>query len=181
MVATSSGGECLAKFCVFFFYRPTGRPRRTSLPLECHRNKTTRTCFRLAAFYQSFKHNVGLAAAKAASVRINLNIEGCGIVAPTMHAPSPTHFFSPSFFTQSPFPPRSLVRDGQTSPHRPRFVVSHSTCPPLPPFPHANSFVMGTAVINNNVKHGSCKHRILRGGAASLDLAPSDEQESYIT
>jgi len=27
--------------------------------------------------------------------------------------------------------PRSLVRDGQTSPHRPRLVVSRSTCPPL--------------------------------------------------
>ena len=27
----------------FFFYRPTGRPRRTSLPLECNRNKKTRT------------------------------------------------------------------------------------------------------------------------------------------
>jgi hypothetical protein len=27
-----------------FFYRPTGRPRRTSLPLECHRNATTRKC-----------------------------------------------------------------------------------------------------------------------------------------
>jgi hypothetical protein len=24
----------MASFCVFFFYRPTGRPRRTSLPLE---------------------------------------------------------------------------------------------------------------------------------------------------
>jgi hypothetical protein len=34
---------CTANFCVFFFYRPTGRPRRTSMPLECHRNKTTRT------------------------------------------------------------------------------------------------------------------------------------------
>jgi hypothetical protein len=36
---------CTASFCVFFFYRPTGRPRRTSLPLECHRNATTRTRF----------------------------------------------------------------------------------------------------------------------------------------
>jgi len=36
--------------------------------------------------------------------------------------------------------PRSLVRDGQTSPHRPRLVVSPSTCPPLS-LPHANSFV----------------------------------------
>jgi hypothetical protein len=33
-----------AIFCVFFFYRPTGRPRRTSLPLACHRNATIRTC-----------------------------------------------------------------------------------------------------------------------------------------
>jgi hypothetical protein len=30
-------------------------------------------------------------------------------------------------------PPRSLVRDGQTNPHRPRLVVSHSTCPPHSP------------------------------------------------
>jgi hypothetical protein len=29
---------CTANFCVLFFYRPTGRPRRNSLPLECHRN-----------------------------------------------------------------------------------------------------------------------------------------------
>ena len=33
----------------------------------------------------------------------------------------------PPPFIQSPFPPRSLVRDGQTSPHRPRLVVSRST------------------------------------------------------
>jgi hypothetical protein len=38
---------CTATFCVFFFCRPTGRPRRTSLPLECHRNATTlRIAFR---------------------------------------------------------------------------------------------------------------------------------------
>jgi hypothetical protein len=42
---------------------------------------------------------------------------------------------SPPPFTRSPFPPRSLVRDGQTSPHRPRLVVSRSTCPPLSPLP----------------------------------------------
>ena len=32
-------------------------------------------------------------------------------------------------FTQYPFPSRSLVRDGHTSPHMPRLVVPHSTCP----------------------------------------------------
>jgi hypothetical protein len=31
-------------------------------------------------------------------------------------------------FTQSPSPARSLVRDGRTSPHRPRLVVSRSIC-----------------------------------------------------
>jgi len=41
----------------------------------------------------------------------------------------------PPSFTQSPSPPHSLVRDGQTSPHRPRVVVCCSTCPPLSPSP----------------------------------------------
>jgi len=49
-----------------------------------------------------------------------------------------------------PFPPRSLVCGGQPSPHKPRLVVSHSTCPPLSSSPHAHSFVLSTAVINNN-------------------------------
>jgi hypothetical protein len=38
-------------------------------------------------------------------------------------------------FTQYPFPSRSLVRDGQTSPQMPRLVVPHSTCPSLSPSP----------------------------------------------
>jgi len=37
-----------------------------------------------------------------------------------------------------------------TSPQRPRLVVSRSTCPPLSPSPHANSFILGTAVINTH-------------------------------
>ena len=45
---------------------------------------------------------------------------------------------------------RVLVRDGQTSPRRPRLVVSRSTCPPLSPPTHANSFVLGPAVINTH-------------------------------
>jgi hypothetical protein len=53
-------------------------------------------------------------------------------------------------FTHYSFPPRSLVCGGQPSPHKPRLVVSHSTCPPLSSSPHAHSFVLGTTVINNN-------------------------------
>jgi hypothetical protein len=59
---------------------------------------------------------------------------------------------SPSPFTQSPFPHRSLVCDGQTSPHRPRLVVSRCTClPPLSPSPQANNFLTGTVVINTYI------------------------------
>jgi hypothetical protein len=59
-------------------------------------------------------------------------------------------FFSPPSFTHYPFPPRSLVCGGQPSPHKPRLVVSRSACPPLSSSPHVHSFVLGTAVINNN-------------------------------
>jgi hypothetical protein len=55
----------------------------------------------------------------------------------TRASPAPSR--SPPPFTHTPFPPRSQVRDGQTSPHKPRLVVSHSTCPPLSPSPHANN------------------------------------------
>ena len=91
--------------------------------------------FKRAAFFPSLKGKVGLAAAKAAALRINLNIDGCG-VAPQCTLP----LALPS--SQSPFPPRSLVRDGQTPPHKPRFVVSQSTCPHYPPPPYASSFVI---------------------------------------
>jgi hypothetical protein len=43
-------------------------------------------------------------------------------------------------FTQYPFPSRSLVRDGHTSPHMPRLVVPHSTCPSLSPSPPRTQF-----------------------------------------
>ena len=36
------------------------------------------------------------------------------------------------------------------SSHRPRLVASRSTCPQLSPSPHANSFVIGTAVLNTH-------------------------------
>ena len=61
---------------------------------------------------------------------------------------SPSSLHPP--FTHYSFSPRSLVCGGQTSPHKPLLVVSHSTCSARSSSPRAHSFVLGTAVINNN-------------------------------
>jgi hypothetical protein len=52
------------------------------MPSQQHNSDSFR--FRRAAFYQNLKIKVGLAAAKAEALRINLNIEGYGVVAPPM-------------------------------------------------------------------------------------------------
>ena len=58
------------------------------------------------------------------------------------------------FLSHFPFPARqgvpwsTLRISRQTSPHRPWLVVSRSTCPQLPPSPHADSFLIGTAAMN---------------------------------
>jgi hypothetical protein len=56
--------------------------------MSSQRNQSDSFRFKRAAFYQSPKSKVGLAAAKAAALRINLYIQGCGVVAAPMHAPS---------------------------------------------------------------------------------------------
>ena len=93
----------------------------TAAGMSLQRNHSDLFPFKRAAFSQSLKSKVGLAAAKAAALRMNLNVEGCGIVAAPVHA----------------------TRD-----------VSRSTCPPLSPSPHANSFIKGTAVIITHVRDG---------------------------
>jgi hypothetical protein len=69
----------------------------TAAGMSSQRNQSDSFRFKRAAFYQSLKSKVGLVAAKAAELRINLNVEGCGIVAAPVHAPS-RPFSSPSFF-----------------------------------------------------------------------------------
>jgi hypothetical protein len=51
--------------------------------------------FKRAAFYNGLKSKVRLAAAKAAALRVNLNVQGCSIVSPPMHAPSRTPLLLP--------------------------------------------------------------------------------------
>ena len=87
--------------------------------------------YRRAAFYNGLKNRVGLAAAKAAALRVNLNINGCSIVAPPAR-PSQSSRASLIDTLLSPFAlaARTLVRGGPTRPQRPRLVASHSTRPP---------------------------------------------------
>jgi hypothetical protein len=74
----------------------------TGMPSQ-HNSDKFRFC--RAAFYQNLKSKVGLAAAKAAALRINLNIDGCGVVAPPMHAPSPAPLVLPLLILHNmPYP-----------------------------------------------------------------------------
>jgi hypothetical protein len=63
-------------------------------------------CFKRAAFYQLLKSKIGLAASKAAALRINLNIEGCGIVSAPVHAPSRAPLLLPLLLSHNISPPR---------------------------------------------------------------------------
>jgi hypothetical protein len=74
--------------------------------MSSQRNQSDSFRFMSAAFYQSLKSKVGLSAAKATALRINLNVEDCDIVADPVHAPSGSRSPSPPPppFTQSPSP-----------------------------------------------------------------------------
>jgi hypothetical protein len=67
---------------------------------------------------------------------------------------------------------RVPVRAGQTHPHRPRLVVSHSTCPPLSSSPHAHSFVIGPAVIKHTHKLHLSSYRVPHGSQPRPGWAP---------
>ena len=141
---------CTASFCVFFFYRPTGRPRRT----YCRWNVIATQPLGLVSFQARgilpvAEEQSRTRGSQSSGVEDQPQCRGlCHSRRPSARSLSRSPSPPPPSFTQSPSPPRSLMRDGQTSPHSPRLVVSRSTCPPLSPSPHANSFIIVTAVIN---------------------------------
>jgi hypothetical protein len=124
---------CTAIFGVFFFYRLTGKPRSTAFtaigPLATQlgqdrvlpRSLLSRTkeqsqtrCGQIGGVEHQPEYRV-LCRRRTPSARS------------LARSPSPRH----TPITQYPLPPRPLVCGGQTSPHRPRLVVSHRSCPPL--------------------------------------------------
>ena len=100
--------------CVLFFlqaHRET-EAHFTANGMPSQRNQSDSFRFNRAAFYQSLKSKVGLAAAKAAALRINFNVEGCGMVAAPVHAPSRAPSSNPSARSLSRFFPLSSIYSG---------------------------------------------------------------------
>jgi len=77
----------------------------TASGIPSQRNQSDSFWYKHASFYQSLKSKVGLAPAKAAELRININIEGCVVVALPMHAPSRAPLLRPLLISHNlPFP-----------------------------------------------------------------------------
>jgi hypothetical protein len=70
----------------------------TAAGMPSQRNQSESFQFKRGAVYQGLKSKVGLAAAKAAALRINLNVQGCSIVAAPITLTLALPFSSPSFF-----------------------------------------------------------------------------------
>ena len=88
------------EFLRLLFLQPTARPRRTSMPPDCHRKATIRT----TRSGSSARHSTSRWRAKSASRRvkatlqINLNVDGCDIAAAQCKLLHALPFFSPSSF-----------------------------------------------------------------------------------
>jgi hypothetical protein len=74
--------------------------------MSSQHNQSDSFRFKRAAFYNGLKSKVGLAAAKAAALRVNLNVQGCGILGPPMHAPSRTPLLFPLLLSHNLPTPR---------------------------------------------------------------------------
>jgi hypothetical protein len=80
-------GEFLRLLFLQAHRETTAHFNATGLPPQ-HNRSDNAFRFKRAAFYMGLKSKVGLVTAKASALRINLNIQGCSVVAPPLHAPS---------------------------------------------------------------------------------------------
>ena len=78
----------------------------TAVGMSSQNINTEALRFKRATFYNGLKSKVGLAAAKAAALRVNLNVQGCSIVAPPMHAPFRTPLLLPLLLSHNLPTPR---------------------------------------------------------------------------
>jgi hypothetical protein len=78
----------------------------TAAGMSLQTNNSEALRFKRDAFYNGLKSKVGLSAAKAVALRVNLNVQGCGIVAPPMYAPSRTPLLLPLLLSHNLPTPR---------------------------------------------------------------------------
>ena len=78
----------------------------TAVGMSSQNINTEALRFKRAAFYNGLKNKVGLATAKAAALRVNLNVQGCVIVATPMDAPSRTPLLLPLLLSHNLPTPR---------------------------------------------------------------------------
>jgi hypothetical protein len=78
----------------------------TATGMSSQRNQLDSFRFKGDTFYNGLKSKVGLAAAKAAVLRVNLNVQDCGILAPPMHVPSRTPLLLPLLLSHNLPTPR---------------------------------------------------------------------------
>jgi hypothetical protein len=86
-------GEFLRLLFLQAHREPEAHFTADGIPSQHNQSESFR--FKCAAFYQGLKSKVRLVAAKEAAMRINLNVQGCSIVADPMHAPSRTSLLLP--------------------------------------------------------------------------------------
>jgi len=108
--------RCQASFCIFLFlqaHRET-TAHFTAIGMPAQQHFDSFRC-RRAVFYNGLKSKVGLAAGKTAAMQLNLNIDGCGVIASPVHSSSRTPLLLAAWqplCSQPPPPPRrSTVRE----------------------------------------------------------------------
>ena len=82
------GGEFLRLLFLQAHRETTAHFTAIGMPAQQHSDSFRH---RRAAFYNGLKSKVGLAAAKAAALRVNLNITGCSVVAPPARPSRSSH------------------------------------------------------------------------------------------
>ena len=88
IMSTSNHMHCEFSYLLFLQTHRETETHFTAAGMLSQRNQSESFWFKHVAFYQGLRSKVGLVAAKLAALRINLNVQGCNIVAAPMHAPS---------------------------------------------------------------------------------------------
>jgi len=105
-------GEFLRLLFLQAHIETTAHFHATGLPSQQNRSDNVFR-FKCTAFYMGLKSKVGLVAAIASALRINLNIQGCSLVTPSPYTPSRDPLLLPLLLSHN-LPPYSDTRHNST-------------------------------------------------------------------